>query len=641
MDQFAWKILGVGGEQDEPDSIRSLLSAASPAAHRLDWVGTAEAGWDILQQEMQRQDRYDAVLLSADCEAQNNLDLVRKAAAAGWELPFILLCKEYNDDFHREATQAGATLCLPRQELNPLALELSLRHATESAQRQSQVQQELLSTIIQNMPNAVCLMRGNELYIEAANPAYQVFTSGEPLAGRTLEEVLPEADRGMAELCRRVLTTGEPYLMGDGIHRIRRSTDEVPETAYYNWSLNRIDLPGKKEQGVLFTAWETTTQKQVDETLLQSQISLARLVSTSYEGIWSVDQNGRTTFVNQRAAEILGYTLGEIQGRNAFEFLMSSEVGAGQETLARIAAGESGRVEAHARRKDSSEAILLVSYSPIFDEYGRFQGALAMFSDITDRKRTEKVIQETSKQLKSYSEMLETRVRERTEELVNLQRCLVDRVEAERLWVSQDLHDGPMQEIYALMYRIAAFKDLTDDPGMRAEITVVMDKLKAIIEGLRIVTRELRPVSLTPFGLERAIREYSERFDLEHPELRLSLDLMQDGQSIPEHIRLALFRIYQTALNNVIRHAQAKNVFVRLSLDKESIFLEIKDDGIGFEVPKRLRTLLNQGHFGLAGAAERTEAIGGNLQVESASGSGTRLRVWVPLRSEGEQPRRV
>lgn len=228
---------------------------------------------------------------------------------------------------------------------------------------------------------------------------------------------------------------------------------------------------------------------------------------------------------------------------------------------------------------------------------------------------------------------------ERTEELVILQARLVDNVEAERLWVSQELHDGPMQEIYALIYELSFLEDAPDGSDWKAEIAALQDKLKQINENLRSVTRELRPTALTPFGLEKAIREHGERFDEEHPELQITLNLMEDDTLLPEHVRLTLFRIYQTALTNVIRHAEAKNISVNFSFDKEQIILEIQDDGKGFEVPKRIRTLARRGHFGLAGAVERAEAIGGKLEVDSAPGKGTRLRVIVPVvRENGAEP---
>jgi signal transduction histidine kinase len=113
---------------------------------------------------------------------------------------------------------------------------------------------------------------------------------------------------------------------------------------------------------------------------------------------------------------------------------------------------------------------------------------------------------------------------------------------------------------------------------------------------------------------------------------------MEDQTLLAELLRLCLFTVYQTALANVIRHSQARNVSVKFWFDEEKVFLEIQDDGKGFEVPKRLQKLAAQGHYGLAGAADRAEAIGGILEVTSAPGQGTLLRVIAPLRSEEASP---
>ena len=145
------------------------------------------------------------------------------------------------------------------------------------------------------------------------------------------------------------------------------------------------------------------------------------------------------------------------------------------------------------------------------------------------------------------------------------------------------------------------------------------------------MTRELRPSSLAPFGLEKAILEHAERFAQDHSELKVHLDLMPDGQTLPEWIRLALFRIYQVALTNAIRHSGASRVDIRFSFDDVQAVLAVEDNGRGFEVPERWITLARAGHLGLIGASERAEVVGGRLEVHSRPGEGTHLRVTVPL----------
>jgi signal transduction histidine kinase len=158
--------------------------------------------------------------------------------------------------------------------------------------------------------------------------------------------------------------------------------------------------------------------------------------------------------------------------------------------------------------------------------------------------------------------------------------------------------------------------------------------LQQVISTLRTVCGELRPPTLEPFGLEMAIRSHAQTIQEAHPAISIHLDLSPDKKSLPEAVRLALFRIYQKALINVIRHAQASHVWIHLELDDERVRLEIQDDGVGFEVPNRWTDLARHGHLGLAGAAERVELMGGEFQVISSPGQGTTVKMSVPVLEE-------
>jgi signal transduction histidine kinase len=258
---------------------------------------------------------------------------------------------------------------------------------------------------------------------------------------------------------------------------------------------------------------------------------------------------------------------------------------------------------------------------------------------------------QTEEMLRSAKEELETRVQERTRELTDknaalesviaerermqnelaeVQGLLIDRTEAERRELARDLHDGPMQELYALTYQM---ETLADDfsAGRGLETTAgIKKKLLQVIQSLRTLGGELRPPSLAPYGLEKAIRSHAESLMQAHPDLNIRLKLDEDRQSLPEPVRMALFRIYQTSITNVIRHAGASQADVRLHLNQSKVILEIQDNGCGFKVPKRWIEFARQDHLGLVGAAERAEAAGGKLQVESAPSKGTLVRVIVP-----------
>ncbi|RPJ23601.1 MAG: hypothetical protein EHM33_20435, partial [Chloroflexi bacterium] len=96
---------------------------------------------------------------------------------------------------------------------------------------------------------------------------------------------------------------------------------------------------------------------------------------------------------------------------------------------------------------------------------------------------------------------------------------------------------------------------------------------------------------------------------------------------LPREVELALYRIAQEALNNIVRHANAKQAFLHIHFDNHEIQLEVRDDGIGFQMPKSPTDFAPSGHFGLLGIHERVDLIGGRLEVQSQVGQGTRLSV--------------
>ncbi len=234
---------------------------------------------------------------------------------------------------------------------------------------------------------------------------------------------------------------------------------------------------------------------------------------------------------------------------------------------------------------------------------------------------------QTEEALKSAKEELELRVRERTHELIEKNEALIaeimerrkiegelaevrsrllDRVEAERRELARDLHDGPMQDLYGIIFTIDS---ITKDEKTAQE---TKNKLLQVVQELRAISRDLRPPTLAPYGLQKAIQSHLENLKQDHPKLKVLANLMPDGQILPEPARMALFRIYQMAITNVLRHAKASEVSIDFFNRIEEITLTIKDNGCGFNVPDRWIELARQGHLGLVGAAERAEAIGGS-----------------------------
>jgi signal transduction histidine kinase len=129
-----------------------------------------------------------------------------------------------------------------------------------------------------------------------------------------------------------------------------------------------------------------------------------------------------------------------------------------------------------------------------------------------------------------------------------------------------------------------------------------------------------------------ALRDHVEKLRYASPDLRFHLDLMRDQQNLSDNIRLCLFRIYQEAITNVIRHAQATDVHIHFQWDDEAATLEVEDNGVGFELPEHWVDFVRQESFGIVGIAERVESVQGTLEIVSTPDHGTIVRVRVPRR---------
>lgn len=175
-------------------------------------------------------------------------------------------------------------------------------------------------------------------------------------------------------------------------------------------------------------------------------------------------------------------------------------------------------------------------------------------------------------------------------------------------------------------------------PSAQAKVKDVTGLLHQVEEQLRDLSHGLRPTILDDLGLVPAIRFLTEgvskRFGLViHVESRLDFRL-------PPSAETALYRIVQEALNNITKHAGARNVWIVLDSDAQKIVCSIRDNGVGFNVPARLKERGNRG-LGLIGIQERLSALGGTLHIESEPGSGTQLRITVPRENSNANSGRV
>jgi signal transduction histidine kinase len=224
-----------------------------------------------------------------------------------------------------------------------------------------------------------------------------------------------------------------------------------------------------------------------------------------------------------------------------------------------------------------------------------------------------------------------TEVEQVRDELAETRHRLVEQREAERTRLSRELHDGPVQELLWLQTQLRRLERKLTEPPTSPQLEELRAQLQETISELRAIGLDLRPPILSEHGLRAAIQWHASMIERKYPGLTVLPELADDGQKLAETQRVALFRIYQEAVQNVAKHAQATCVRVRFALDDETVALAIADEGRGFQVPERLGELVWGGHLGMVGMAERVEALAGQLEITSTPGGGTTITITAPL----------
>jgi signal transduction histidine kinase len=215
--------------------------------------------------------------------------------------------------------------------------------------------------------------------------------------------------------------------------------------------------------------------------------------------------------------------------------------------------------------------------------------------------------------------------RERAHE--NFVEQVIEAQEIERRRLAGDIHDGISQRLVTLSYRLdAASRAVGSDAAVAAEqLTLARELVDLTLGEARAAIGNLRPPVLDDLGLAGGLASLARSIG------QLDVDVELADVRLPDHIELALYRIAQECLQNVVKHAHASNALLKFAADAEHARLEIIDNGIGFDTFERPLGADETGGYGLLSMAERAEIVGGRLNIRSRPGSGTIVTATIPL----------
>jgi signal transduction histidine kinase len=225
---------------------------------------------------------------------------------------------------------------------------------------------------------------------------------------------------------------------------------------------------------------------------------------------------------------------------------------------------------------------------------------------------------------------LARRLRDRQRERERLLQRAIEVSDLERRRIAGDLHDGVVQDLAGVAYSLAGSSRGRELPPATAELLdQSAARVRDSIKSLRTLLVDIYPAKLADAGLESALADLLT--GVTNRGTLATLETEGPVESLSEPVAALLYRAAQEALRNVVTHAHARSVTVRVAVVADTATLDVADNGVGFD-SGAAGASAQDGHFGLRGLTDRVADAGGVVQVLSAPSEGTRVLVKVPLR---------
>jgi len=313
--------------------------------------------------------------------------------------------------------------------------------------------------------------------------------------------------------------------------------------------------------------------------------------------------------VNDVACLRLGYTRDELERLNLYKTIPDRYIGTLDEAIEELQEKNHVIFEVKQIRRDNR--LIPVEINAHLFEFNDRPTVLSLARDITKRKSAETKLKNTGSQLRKLASQLQ-----------NIR-------EEERSLIAREIHDELGQALTVLKIQVSllANKLQKNQNKLKERSVFISEMLDKMVETVQKITSKLRPEILDELGLVAALEWQSQQFE-EHTGINCNVTILHKDISLDKDKSSAIFRIFQEALTNVARHANAKKVSVILRKENGRFILEVTDNGLGI----RKSQIDNSSSMGILGMKERALVLGGIVTINGVPGKGTNVKVEIPLK---------
>jgi PAS domain S-box-containing protein len=381
--------------------------------------------------------------------------------------------------------------------------------------------------------------------------------------------------------------------------------------------VNVVLISWKGDKATLNFMVDITERKRAEESLRQSEERYRTILENMEEGYSEVDLKGNITFLNESFRKHLGYTKEELLGMNYRKYF--DQENAQKAFKAYNQVYKTGKplkqVEWEMIRKDGTKRITAVSISLIKDASNQAIGFRSIGRDETERKKGLEALKKSEKDLRLLSNRL------------------IKAQEKEQKRIAIELHDDLGQSLVGLKMRLSGVHHRLEEnqTELKQEIKQAAESIDLMTGNVRRISRDLRPSVLEHMGLIEALQWLFEYFTTTH-KIKIEKEIAIPKVSFSKNQEIIIFRIFQEALTNIVKHAQATQIFIDLKKEGRTAVFSIKDNGRGFNLEEVKGKKSYESGIGLIAMKERATMAGGDLEINSQTGNGTLITFWVPIK---------